>query len=421
MSRALLTDLYELTMAQSLREHGKTGRAVFSITTRTLPPERNYLVCCGLQSLVEFVTTVSFTPEDIAFLAGTGRFDPDFLSWLSGFRFSGDIHAIPEGRIVFENEPLIRIEGPLEELQILETMALNLIHHQTVIASKAARITGVAGGRPLMDFGLRRAHGPDGGLYASRASYIAGFSSTSNVEAGRVFGIPVAGTMAHSYILVFASEEEAFRSYIRSFPDQPTLLIDTYDTLEGARTAIRLATEGLPVGAVRIDSGDIPPVVRSVRTLLDENGLSRIRIVVSGGVDEWDVQRWDREGVPIDAYGIGTRLLTSADIPYLEMTYKLVEYEGIPRHKTSAGKVSIPGRRTVSRRYHDGIMDQDIIISEGEWCTGEPLTSQVVRGGKRILPAPSLEEIREVYRQDAARLPPGLRVLETGRYPVIVA
>ena len=421
MSRALLTDLYELTMAQSLREHGKTGRAVFSITTRTLPPERNYLVCCGLQSLVEFVTTVSFTPEDIAFLAGTGRFDPDFLSWLSGFRFSGDIHAIPEGRIVFENEPLIRIEGPLEELQILETMALNLIHHQTVIASKAARITGVAGGRPLMDFGLRRAHGPDGGLYASRASYIAGFSSTSNVEAGRVFGIPVAGTMAHSYILVFASEEEAFRSYIRSFPDQPTLLIDTYDTLEGARTAIRLATEGLPVGAVRIDSGDIPPVVRSVRTLLDENGLSRIRIVVSGGGDEWDVQRWDREGVPIDAYGIGTRLLTSADIPYLEMTYKLVEYEGIPRHKTSAGKVSIPGRRTVSRRYHDGIMDQDIIISEGEWCTGEPLTSQVVRGGKRILPAPSLEEIREVYRQDAARLPPGLRVLETGRYPVIVA
>lgn len=421
MSRALLTDLYELTMAQSLREHGKTGRAVFSITTRTLPPERNYLVCCGLQSLVEFVTTVSFTPEDIAFLAGTGRFDPDFLSWLSGFRFSGDIHAIPEGRIVFENEPLIRIEGPLEELQILETMALNLIHHQTVIASKAARITGVAGGRPLMDFGLRRAHGPDGGLYASRASYIAGFSSTSNVEAGRVFGIPVAGTMAHSYILVFASEEEAFRSYIRSFPDQPTLLIDTYDTLEGARTAIRLATEGLPVGAVRIDSGDIPPVVRSVRTLLDENGLRRIRIVVSGGVDEWDVQRWDREGVPIDAYGIGTRLLTSADIPYLEMTYKLVEYEGIPRHKTSAGKVSIPGRRTVSRRYHDGIMDQDIIISEGEWCTGEPLTSQVVRGGKRILPAPSLEEIREVYRQDAARLPPGLRVLETGRYPVIVA
>jgi len=421
MSRALLTDLYEFTMAQSYLDHGKTGRAVFSITTRTMPPERNYLVCCGLESLIEFVINCSFTEEDIEFLRETGKFQENFLSWISEFRFTGDIHAIPEGRIVFENEPLVRIEGPLPELQILETMALNLIHHQTVIASKAARIFSVSGGRDLMDFGLRRAHGPEGGLYAARAAYIAGFSSTSNVEAGRKFAIPVAGTMAHSYILVFDSEEEAFRSYIQTFPERPTLLIDTYNTLEGARTAARLACEGLPVAAVRIDSGDIPSIVRAVRDILDENGLNHIRIVVSGGVDETDMLRWNRDGVPIDSFGIGTRLLTSADIPYLDMTYKLVEYEGTPRYKTSTGKITVPGRRNVCRQYQGEMMERDIVISEGETCEGEYLSEMVVREGNRILPAPSLEEIREVFKRDTARLPLKLRDINSQHYPVIIS
>lgn len=420
MSRALLTDLYELTMAQSFLEHGKTGHAVFSITTRTMPPERNFLVSCGLESLIRFVTSCSFTGEDITYLQGLKKFSPSFLTWLSGFKFTGDIYGIPEGRIIFENEPLIRIEGSLPQLQILETMALNLIHHQTVIASKAARMVAFSEGKGFMDFGLRRAHGPEGGLYAARATYIAGFDSTSNVEAGRIFGIPVAGTMAHSYILVFDTEEEAFRSYIKTFPDQPVLLIDTYDTIRGAETAAKLALEGLPVSAVRIDSGDIASMVMRVRRILDEKGLQHIRIIVSGGVDEWDVQRWAEAGIMIDAYGIGTRLLTSADIPYLDMTYKMVEYDSIPRIKTSIGKVTIPGRRNVYRQYQGDVMDHDAVVSEGSGYEGELLTRLVVRGGEQILPTPTLMETRDVFRHDFAHLPPALKSLKTERYPVII-
>lgn len=418
MSRALLTDLYELTMAQSFLEHGKTGRAVFSVTVRTMPDTRNFLVSCGLESLIRFVSSCSFTEEDISYLDGLGKFTPAFLSWLSSFRFAGDIFAIPEGRIVFENEPLIRIEGSLPELQILETIALNLIHHQTVIASKAARIFAISGGKGLMDFGLRRAHSPQGGFYASRATYVSGFSSTSNVEAGRVFGIPVAGTMAHSYILVFDNEEEAFRSYIKTFPDQPVLLIDTYDTIRGAETAARLSAEGLPVSAVRIDSGDILSVIPAVRKILDDRGQHHIRIIVSGGVDEQDMARWADAKIPIDSYGIGTRLLTSADAPYLDMTYKMVEYDGIPRFKTSTGKVTIPGRRNVYRQYRGGLMDHDVVACEDDGSGGELLTKVVVRGGEQIIPTPSLIEIREVFRHDLNLLPPVLRTLEPERYPV---
>jgi nicotinate phosphoribosyltransferase len=418
MSQALLTDLYELTMVQSYLEHGKTGRAVFSITTRSLPGERNFLVCCGLESLIQFVTSLSFTREDIAYLQELGTFTPGFLSWLTDYSFTGDIYAIPEGRIVFENEPLVRIEGSMPELQILETIALNLIHHQTVIASKAARVFAVSEGKGLMDFGLRRAHGPHGGVHASRATYIAGFSGTSNVEAGRIYGIPVAGTMAHSYILVFGTEEEAFRSYIRTFPDQPVLLIDTYDTIHGAEIAARLAVEGLPISGVRIDSGDIASIVPQVRKILDEHGQNQIRIIVSGGVDERDMVIWAKEEIPIDSYGIGTRLLTSADIPYLDMTYKLVEYDGIPRMKTSTGKVTIPGRRNVYRQYREGIMDHDIIATEDAGCEGELLTRMVVRGGEQILPTPSLIEIRDVFMHDFELLPEHLKTLDTGRYPV---
>ena len=420
MSRALLTDLYELTMAQSFLEHGKTGRAVFSVTVRTMPPERNFLVSCGLESLIQYVTSCTFTQEDIAYLRGQKRFTEDFLTWLSGFRFTGDIFAVPEGRIIFENEPLIRIEGPLPELQILETFALNLIHHQTVIASKAARMTGVAGDKELTDFGLRRAHGPEGGLYAARAVYISGFAGTSNVEAGKRYGIPIGGTMAHSYILVFDSEEEAFRAYIKTFPHNPVLLIDTYDTLQGAETAARLASEGLPVSGVRIDSGDIATVVPAVRKILDNHNQHHIRIIVSGGVDESDINRWERAGIPIDAYGVGTRLLTSADFPYLDMTYKLVEYEGIPRVKTSTGKVTVPGRRNIYRQYQNGLMDHDDVVYDGIEHAGESISRMVVREGKQIIASPSLRESRDLFRHDFASLPPRLKGLETERYLVRV-
>ncbi|MFH0966256.1 MAG: nicotinate phosphoribosyltransferase [Methanobacteriota archaeon] len=418
MSSALLTDLYELTMAQSLLEHGKTGRAVFSVTIRTLPPERNFLVSCGLESLIKQLTSFTFTREEISYLRKQQRFSESFLTWLSTFRFTGDIIAVPEGRIVFENEPLIRIEGCLPEIQVLETIALNLIHHQTVIASKAARMIAVAGEHRLIDFGLRRAHGPECGTLAARAAYITGFAGTSNLEAGRLFGVPISGTMAHSYILVHGTEEEAFRAYISTFPHEPVLLIDTYDILTGAEIAARLAREGLPLSGVRIDSGDMTQTIPVVRKILDDQDLRHVKIIVSGGVDEHDIDRWTRAGLPIDAYGVGTRLLTSADIPYLDMTYKLVEYEGTPRLKTSPGKITIPGRRDIYRHYRSGLMSYDEVVLVGEACDGELLTEIVMLNGVQIRPSPSLEEIRGCFRHDFNRLPPRLKGLGMERFHV---
>jgi len=421
MSTALLTDLYELTMAQSFLQHGKTGRAVFSISVRTMPPERNFLVSCGLDSLIRYLTTFTFSPEDISYLRSLDKFTDDFLTWLSSFRFSGDVIAVPEGRIVFESEPLVRIEGSLPEVQIFETIALNLIHHQTVIASKAARMMAVSRGHGLVDFGLRRAHGPEGGTYAARATYIAGFLGTSNVEAGRLYGIPVSGTMAHSYVLVFSSEEEAFRAYIKTFPDDPILLIDTYDTMDGVATAARLAAEGLPVSAVRIDSGEIASIVPQVRQYLDEHGHSHIRIIATGGVDEHDIDRWLQAGIPIDSFGVGTKLLTSSDIPFLDMTYKLVEYEGIPRSKTSPGKVTIPGRREIYRYYNDaGLMDHDEISTETTGEAGEKLLETFIQNGKQTGIDTSLEQSRERFREDVNRLPVGMKGLTQNRYRVII-
>lgn len=419
MSRALLTDLYELTMADSFLQHGKTGRAVFSLSVRTLPPERNFLVSCGLEPLISFLTSCSFTPEDIAYLKEQEKFSEEFLQWLSTYRFHGDVFAIPEGRIFFESEPLIRIEGSLPEIQILETMALNLIHHQTVIATKAARMMMVSRGRGLIDFGLRRAHGPEGGTFAARAAYITGFLATSNVEAGRMYGIPISGTMAHSYVLIHNSEEEAFRAYIKTFPKDVILLIDTYDTRIGAEIASRLAIEGLPITGVRIDSGVIAEIVPEVRSILDKHGLHHIRIIVSGGVDEHDIASWMEAKIPIDAFGVGTRLLTSADIPYLDMTYKLVEYDGIPRSKTSTGKHTIPGRRNACRFYDsNGMMTHDDIIKAGTGSEGETLLMQVMKDGKQVIASPTLAECQKQFSQDYSHLPDHLKTLEKSTYPV---
>ncbi|HWQ66095.1 MAG TPA: nicotinate phosphoribosyltransferase [Methanospirillum sp.] len=421
MSSALFTDLYELTMAQSLLENKKTGRAVFSMTVRSLPPERNFIVACGLESLCSYLSQFSFNQEDITYLQSLQKFSNEFLEWLSEFRFTGDLYAIPEGRIVFGNEPLVRMEGNLPELQILETLALNLIHHQTVIASKAARIVAVSGSASLIDFGLRRAHGAQSGVLASRASYVAGFDGTSNLEAGRLYNIPVSGTMAHSYILAFASEEEAFRAYVRTYPESPVLLIDTFDTLKGADLAASLADEGLPLAAVRIDSGDISTLVPAVRTILDSRGHQEVRIIVSGGVDESDIERWNIENLPIDGYGIGTRLLTSSDNPYLDMTYKLVEYEGIPRFKTSTGKVTVPGSREIRRVYAGETCDHDLVVPTGSLHHGELLIEPVMQSGTLIRPHPSLETIRRTFRSDLIRLSTVLQGLDKHDYDVRIA
>jgi nicotinate phosphoribosyltransferase len=420
MGTALLTDLYELTMAQSYLEHSKTGTAVFSLFCRTLPGERNFLVACGLETLVHKLAEFRFTEEELTYLGSLGIFSNNFLEWLRGYRFTGNLYAVPEGAIVFQNEPLVQIEGPLPEVQILETLALNCIHFETLAASKAARIIVASRGKDVVDFGFRRAHMPEAGIAAARAAYIAGFSGTSNLEAGHRYGIPVVGTMAHSYVMLFADEEDAFRAYHASFPDRGLFLIDTYDALTCTDTIIRLAKEGMPVTGIRIDSGDIPEQATVIRKRLDSAGLCRIKIFVSNGVDEYSIDQWLAAGIPIDSFGVGTHFITSSDAPYLDMIYKLVEYEGEPRSKTSPGKATFPYRRQIQRHYAGGIMEHDDVVVAGDGGEGEGLVKLYLRHGKPVQPLPSLEAIRALCEREVAQVPERLRKLAKKEYPVIV-
>ena len=416
---ALLTDLYELTMAQSFLEHKKTGTAVFSIFARSLPKERNFLVAGGLEELVRQLERFRFTDDDITWLRGLNQFSEDFLEYLSHYRFRGTLYAIPEGTIVFNNEPLVQIEGSLPDIQILETLALNCIHFGTLAASKAARIIAVSRGRDVVEFGFRRAHTTDAGIAAARAAWIAGFSGTSNLEAGRRFGIPVVGTMAHSYVMLFNREDEAFRAYQSSFPDRCLFLIDTYDTLACADTILRLAREGVPVIGVRIDSGDIPCLAETLRERFNQAGYPAIRIFASGNVDEYSIDRWLSAGVPIDSFGVGTHFVTSSDAPYLDMVYKLVEYEGTPRYKTSPGKTTFPYKRQVIRHVHDEIMEYDEVIRM-EGHESEGLVRECLRDGRLVRPLPSTAEIRTHCAGELERLPASFRALEKQEYPVRV-
>ncbi len=420
MSTALFTDLYELTMAQSYLEHRKTGNAIFSLFVRRLPQERNFLVSCGLQTLVEYLANFQFTQEDIEYLRSLNKFSEPFLDYLGKYRFHGKLYAIPEGRIVFQNEPLIQVEGSLPEVQILETLVINVIHFQTLIAAKAARNYLVGQGKMLVDFGLRRSHMPMAGIFAARAAYIAGFDGTSDIEAGRRFGIPVFGTMAHSYVMAFSSEEEAFRAFAKTFPKSALLLIDTYDTVAGANIVAKMAREGVPITGVRIDSGDIPSQVVAVRKILNEAGLNQAKIFISSGVDEYSIDSWLREGLPIDAFGVGTHFITSSDIPYLDMAYKLTEYEGQPKFKTSPGKVTFPFKRQIVRFYENGIMARDETLPMGNPVEGEPLVELYMDNGEVVRPLAVAKEIREIFLQDVRRVPPSMRGLKKEEYSVVI-
>ncbi len=417
----LCTDLYELTMAQSYLYEGKTGTAVFSLFVRKLPKERNFLVSAGLETLIKRLESFKFSDEELKYLKSLGKFRDDFLDYLKEFEFRGNIYAIPEGRVYFQNEPIVQVEASIPEAQILETIVINTIQFESLIASKAVRSYLVSKGAKLVDFGFRRAHGIEAGILAARASYIAGFDGTSNVEAGRQFGIPVVGTMAHSYVMIFDKEEDSFRAFAKLYPENAIFLIDTYDTLEAAKKVVEIAREGVPVVGVRIDSGDIVKLSKEVRRILDEGGLKDVKIVVSGGVDEYKIKRWFDEGAPIDAFGVGTKFITSADAPYFDIAYKLVEYEGKPKYKLSPGKKTFPYKRQVYRYYEGGKLSHDEVVRYEEERKGEKLIEKVVENGKLIKELPSLKDIRETLMEELRKLPDELKDIEKHKeYKVIV-
>lgn len=424
---ALTTDLYELNMVQAYLDKGETGEAVFEFFVRRLPARRGFLLAAGLEDALDYIETLRFTPGDIDWLKGTGRFRDNFLDYLKDFRFTGDVHAIPEGTVCFPNEPLIRITAPLPQAQLVESRLINILHFQTLIASKAARMVLAAPGKILSDFGLRTAHGAEAGLYSARASYIAGFAGAANVVAGQRYGIPVMGTMAHSYIQVHDDELTAFDTFARARPNDVIFLIDTYDTEAGARKVVELAprlkADGIVIRGVRIDSGDLVASARKVRGILDAGGLKDVIILVSGGINEDVLQGMMKERAPIDGFGIGVNLDASIDAPSLDCAYKLQDYKGTPKRKLSEGKQTWPGRKQIWRSYGaDGRMSGDVLSVETDTQAGEPLIEQVMRGGARLKPAPTLAQIRERAARDLAHLPEPLRQLQPGTdYPVKVA
>jgi nicotinate phosphoribosyltransferase len=421
----LLTDLYQLNMVQAYLENGLTEPATFEFFVRRLPARRAFLMVAGIEQVLEYLETLRFSEEDLKWLASTGRFGADLIDYFASFRFTGDVHAMAEGTVFFADEPVLRVTAPMPQAQLIESRLINILHFQSMIASKAARVMLAAPGKLLVDFGLRRAHGAEAGLMAARASYVAGFAGTATVVAEQLFGIPTYGTMAHSYVQAHDDELAAFESFARARPNNLTLLIDSYDTEAGARKVVELAARlkgsGAVIQAVRIDSGDLVALSRSVRKILDAGGLEKVRIFVSGGLDEDLLADLVRSGAPIDGYGVGTSLTTSADVPSLDCVYKLQEYAGLPRRKRSLAKETWPGRKQVWRRHDGGAMVGDIISVENDTQAGEPLLRQVMREGRRVAPAEGLADIRKRAASELASLPEALRRLDgESAYPVTI-
>jgi nicotinate phosphoribosyltransferase len=413
-------------MLRAYFESGMEAQSTFSLFVRKLPPQRNFLIAAGLNELLETIENLRFEPRQIDYLASLEFSTKPFLDWLAGFRFSGDIYAMPEGAPFFENEPIMELVAPIAEAQLIETLVLNQIGLQTMLASKAARVVEAARGRGVVDFGARRAQGLDAAMKGARAFSIGGVESTSNVAAGECYGLPVAGTMAHSFVQAFASEMDAFRSFSEIFPDT-TLLIDTYDAIDGVKKVVALAKERGPdfkIRAVRIDSGDLDALSREARRILDAAGLSHVRIVASGGLDETRIDALTSRGAPIDIFGVGTDMAVSSDAPALDIAYKLTEYAGRGRMKLSAGKRSLPGRKQVFREFRDGVAVRDIIARHGETLPGVPLLEPFMRSGRRLATQSiDLRDIRAYAKAQLAALPPHLRKLhaQEPRYEVAIS
>ncbi len=422
MTSALLVDLYELTMGQSYVDEGLAEEpATFSLFYRLLPDGWGYTLAAGLERALRYLEELRFTDDELAYLERTELFTPRFLDRLSTLRFTGDVRALPEGTIAFPHEPLLEVTAPLVEAQLVETMLINVVHLETLVASKAARCVDVARGVRLVDFALRRTHGGEAGLAVARASYLAGFDATSNVLAGKQLGIPTAGTMAHSHVEAFADELQAFRAYARAYPDRAILLVDTYDTVEGVRRAIEvgreLAAQGHRLAGVRIDSGDLLALSSEARRLLDETGFDDAIVFASGGLDEAEIARLLDAGAPIGGFGVGTKMGVAAGAGFLDMVYKLVEFRGEPTTKLSEGKLTLPGRKQVWRLITDGVFAGDTVGLVDEAGDGEPLLEPVVEAGRRVSEL-SLAEARERARAQREALPAQFRALRAETYPV---
>jgi nicotinate phosphoribosyltransferase len=414
---ALLAHLYEITMLQAYFSEHMSDTAVFEFFVRHLPEQRNFAVAAGLAQVLAYLGDLHFDEDDLAWLRDSGRFDDAFIASLRDFRFTGDVDAIPEGTVFFPDEPVLRVSAPLREAQFIESRVMNLLHYQTLVASKATRCVLAAPDRRLIDFGLRRAHGAEAALLSARASYLAGFDGSATTVAAPLFGIPVFGTMAHSFVQAHEQESDAFAAFARAFPGNATLLIDTYDTEAAAHRVVRLAQRlrengAARINAVRIDSGELGAVAMSVRRILDAGGCGEIGIFASGNLDEYALQALVEQDAPIDGFGIGTRMNTASDAPYLDCAYKLVEYAGRPRRKRSTGKATWPGRKQVFRQ-HDahGMLASDTLALQHEVFPGQALLQPAMRAGMVLEPAPALPEIRAYAQTQLAALPPSLRAL----------
>jgi nicotinate phosphoribosyltransferase len=424
----LFTDLYELTMGQSYFSEGMSSRATFSLYMRDYPPDRGYMVAAGVEDALDCLDSLSFDAASIDYLRSIGIFTEDFLEYLVDFRFTGSVRAVPEGTLFFADEPVMEISGPIIEAQVVETIVINQVQYQSLLATKSARCVQAAQGRAIADFASRRTHGAEAALRMARDSYIAGFAATSNVLAARRYGMPPTGTMAHSYITGFPNETDAFRAYARQFADRSIFLLDTYDTINAAGIAAEVALEmeakGNRLAAVRLDSGDLDGLSRQVRRILDQHGLDYVRVLVSGGLDEYEIDRLVAASAPIDMFGVGTRVGVSGDAPWCDMVYKMVSYDGRPVMKLSDSKESLPGDKQVFRQYDSsGIMAGDVIgLADEAEPHGQSLLVDAITDGALISAREPIGDIRQRVVDGLASLGPEYRALrQPARYPVAIS
>lgn len=420
----LFTDLYELTMLQAYYDQGMHEKAVFTLFVRELPDTRNYLLACGLDTLLEYLENFSFNAEDINYLRSLNKFSDAFLDWLDNFRFTGQVRAMPEGIPCFSNEPLLEVSAPLPEAQLIETLVMNQIQLQTVLASKASRLTNAASGRTVLDFGPRRMHGIDAAVKGARAYYIAGINATSNMLAGKLYQVPVAGTMAHSYIQAHDNEQKAFHDFIESYP-QTILLVDTFDTLNGVKKVIELAEQlgdKFAVQGIRLDSGNLGELAHKSRQLLNAAGLEKMQIMVSGGLDEAAIEDLVKSKAPVDGFGVGTDMGVSQDAPALDIAYKLCHYAGKGRLKLSSGKPVLPGAKQIFRVFDKEGYCGDTIARADEDLPGRPLLQEVMRDGRRLAShTQDLKDIRNYSQAQVQQLPARFRSLQKQDSPYPVA